>query len=138
MAERYEKKGIEELQSLTEELINEFPQRFIHIKVNDIHFAFKDAATSSWLAQTRLLSGFYQTLTEKKLSIATWKANWLTVTRRDKLYILYHELMHIAYDKEKQVYKLIPHDVKTFYSMLKEFGIDREKSDDVFKNLLNK
>lgn len=114
-----------------EEIINKFPNKFLHINVNDIHFVMKDSETSTWKANVRLLRGFTTSLTSKKIGLSVWKQGWLTADETEKGFIVYHELMHILYDDETHAYKLRKHDVETFYEMLKEFGIDGEKTAEI-------
>lgn len=114
-----------------EEIINRFPNKFLHINVNDIHFVLKDAETSTWRANVRLLHGFTQSLTSKKIGLSVWKQGWLTANETDKGFIIYHELMHILYDDESNSYKLRKHDVETFYEILNDFGLNNEKAAEI-------
>jgi hypothetical protein len=131
---KYEAASVD-VQQTIEKLINMFPQKFIHINVSDMHLTFKDAPTSPWKARVRILSGFYSSLTNKKIGIEVWKQEWINADAAHKAAILYHELTHIMYDIEKQVYKLKQHDVQDFYELLQNFGLNYEKVEEVFASL---
>jgi DNA-dependent RNA polymerase auxiliary subunit epsilon len=123
------------VQKMVERVINGFPQKFIHVNINDLHLTFKDAPNSPWKARTRILGGFYSSLTPKKIGIEVWKQEWINADEDQRALILYHELLHVSYDTEKNTYKLKQHDVQTFYEMLKDFGLDYERSSEVFEIL---
>jgi len=127
-----------DVREMIEKLINTFPDKFIHININDLHLTFRDSEKCTWKARTRLLNEFYRSLTDKKIGIEVWKQDWMTAKESQKAAVVYHELMHIVYDETKKVYKLRRHDVQDFYEMLQQMGLNYENADDVFSKFTKK
>lgn len=123
------------VKEMVEKVINGFPEKFIHININDLHLTFKDAKSSTWNARTRLLNDFYQSLTNKKIGIEIWKQYWITAEESMRALTIYHELMHITYDKNKKKYKLQAHDVQNFYEILSIVGLNNENIDQLVSKL---
>lgn len=126
-----------EVFEMVKKVINQFPQQFLHINVQDLHLTFKNAPKSKWRAQTRLLRGLWETVTQKKLGICFWKEDWVNCGDAQRAYVVYHELMHINYDDEKGKYSLRQHDVQDFREMIQDLGVIGEKAETFFAPILN-
>ncbi len=124
-----------EVIELTRKIINTFPEKFIKVNIDDLHFIFKDVEKSKMLAHVRLLSGSLQTLTKKKIEFCVWKQHWESSDLNNKAMTIYHELTHIFYDSDKNKYKLLRHDVEDFHELLELFGLNRDKLDAAFVKL---
>ncbi|MGI0060702.1 MAG: putative metallopeptidase [Nitrosotalea sp.] len=123
---------------LTRRIINTFPERFININHDDIYFTFKDSATSTWRARTGLVSGDMETLTKKKLRLQVWKKDWESSNELQRARTIFHELMHITYDSEKNKYSLVRHELEDWKDAVKLFGVDDENLERVFEPLKEK
>jgi glucosamine 6-phosphate synthetase-like amidotransferase/phosphosugar isomerase protein len=121
-----------EVIELTRKVINMFPEKFIHIKVEDLHFIFKDVDKSKVAAHVRKLSGSLQTLTQKKIEFCMWKTYWEQSNQFERMRVIYHELTHIGYDDDKQKYQMVRHDIEEFKESLKLFGLNGENTEAIF------
>ncbi len=122
----------------TRTLIKTFPDKFLHVKLEDIHFIFKDAEKSRVKAYVQLFKGELQTLTKKKIMLCVWKQDWESSTEATRAFIIYHELTHIQFNEEKNKYVMRDHNVKDFKENLELFGLSREKIDSVFSEIITK
>lgn len=122
-----------DVHTLIEKVINAYPHRFMHINRADLHLTFKDHPTSAWRGRTRLLNEFYSSLTSKKIAIEFHKQYWEECNEDQKAMLIMHELFHILFDEKNREYKLRQHDVKDFYELLKEFGLNYESANNVLK-----
>lgn len=115
------------------QVVSTHPDKFIHVNPDDVHAVFKDSLKSSWRARIRIVSGYLSTLTNKKFVLEVHKADWDSSTTEERALVVFHELMHIVFDEEKNKYKLRKHDVQDFYEVLKKFGLDKENINEVLK-----
>jgi putative metallopeptidase len=130
--QKYEAADVSVYQTVID-VLKQFPGKFIHIDPRDLHLVFRDSEKSQFRAQTRVLRGFYQSLTQKKVAITFWKKDWLESTQAQRAMVVYHELLHILRDSKTLVYKLRKHDVQDFKEMIETFGLEGEKATEVFK-----
>ena len=120
------------VESIAEQVVERFNKKFLHINLQDVYFAFKDSASSTYRAQTKLIRGIASSLTTKKLAITVWKQHWNTSDDVERMLIMYHEFLHIYYNDDKKKYVLKKHDVENFREMLADFGLNEEKAKEFF------
>lgn len=132
MKTRYEEAS-NDIQQTVDNMINTFPDKFIHINRQDLKLVTKDASTSSWKARTRIMNGLYRMLTGKKIVVEFSKPDWETATEAQKAIIVYRELLKVGYDdKKKKDYFLRKYDVQDFFEILEKLGLSYEKADEFF------
>lgn len=125
-----------EVEEMVTKLMNNFPDRMIHIKRNDIYLCFKDSPKSAYKAKTRLLNGFYRGLTQKKIVIELWKQGWELDKPSTRALTLYRELYKIDLNETTKDYKLVRFDLQDFTKILEKVGLHGETADQFFSKIL--
>lgn len=125
-----------EVIDLTRKVIKAFPEKFLHINMDDIHFIFKDAEKSRNRAYVKLIKGDQQTYTKKKITFCVWKQDWDSSNDKQRAFVIYHELTHLGFDEDKNKYIMRDHDVKDFHENLKLFGLNGENVDSIFTKVV--
>lgn len=120
-------------------VMNAFPDLFIHVKRNDVLLVFLDKPKNSWKAKIRLLNGFYRMLTQKKIVIELWKQEWELLKSKpaEQALLLYRELYKVDLNKEKSDYKLVKEDLKDFKKIIEKVGLHSETVDQFFSGVVS-
>lgn len=115
---------------LARKIQNTFPDRFIHIKPNDVYYVFKDAPKNVFKIKTNVTNGLYRALTGKKIIIQIHKQEWTLLNDTERALLIYRELYRIDLNqKDKTEYKLIKEDIKDFSKILEKIGLHNETAD---------
>jgi hypothetical protein len=109
-----------------------FPGKFKDVNVNHIQVVFRDSLNSPWRATIRVVSGLLAAFTNRKLVLVVWKGNWEGSDEYQRSLLVYEQLLRVRYDDEKKKYQLRKHDVQTFQEILADFGLNYEKTKEVF------
>ena len=119
---------------LLPKILKKFPDKFSHIKQDDIVLIFKESDDSKWFGQTRLIKGIWKVITDKCILISLWKNAWDAKPESWRALLIYHELLHIGVNDDRD-YQLIKHDIEDFAEVIKKYGLDWENSDGFFEEL---
>jgi predicted metallopeptidase len=104
------------------------------IHKNDILvFEWKTQRSQRYWAKICRISGIFKALiksldVDAKFIIQIPTSSWEQLTDIQRQWVLFHELMHINFDPEKQKYKLIQHNIQDFRVILNKIGLDGYKS----------
>ena len=109
-----------------------FPSKFTDVNARDIQVVFRDSLKSPWSATIRVVSGLFKAFTNKKLILIVWKGNWESADEYQRSLLVYEQLLRVRYNDEKKKYTLRKHDVTTFQEILADFGLNYEKTKEVF------
>lgn len=109
-----------------------FPGKFKEVNADHLQVVFRDSVNSSWNANIKVVGGLLQAFTPKKLLLVVWKGNWDGADEYQRSLLVYEQLLRIRYDDEKKKYVLRKHDVQTFSEILADFGLNHEKTKEVF------
>lgn len=127
-----------EVEEMVNKVMNSFPDRFIHIKRNDLYFCFKDSPKSAYKAKTRLLNGLFRGLTQKKILIEIHKQEWELLKNypAQQALLIYRELYKIDLNETTKDYKLIRFDLQDFTKILEKVGLHGETVDQFFGKIV--
>lgn len=89
--------------------------------------------TGSFLARIFLIRDLFTPLlkdNKKKLGIVVWNGKWddVKTDTATRYLIIYHELLHVVVDDKSGNYKLRPHDVEDFKTILAKSGLNWENT----------
>lgn len=107
-----------------------FPQKFTqNINKNDILVIFKDAETTnkSDIVTIKLVRGYEEAMTGKKIIMIIHKATWLNGEDHERALAIYEQLLKITWDQEKRKYRIGKTDLNTFKELVLDFGVNGEK-----------
>ena len=117
-----------ETYDLLKSVIHGFP-RFSHIDPEKITLLFKVAKKCRWVGETRKMTPREAVAyPNKELIISLFRPNWESLNHPMQVAVFYHELMHIAYDAEKDKYSLVRHDVEDFTELVTKLGFGYENA----------
>ena len=105
-----------------------FPQKFTQtINKADIQIIFKDSDATRNSISIKLVKGYEEALTPKKIIMIVHKATWLNGEEHERAFSLYEQLLRISWDQEKRKYKITKPDLNTFKEIIQDFGVNGEK-----------
>lgn len=90
-----------------------------------ILYVFLDKSKTFW-AKCQLASALQQFASGYQYVIQFNNEAWQNLTDLQREALVFHELLHIFYDSEKDKYSLAKHDVEEFSLVIRKYGLWRE------------
>lgn len=91
-----------------------------------ILYVFVDKAKKFW-GKCQLVSGVNQFASGYQYTIQFNHEAWENLTELQREALVYHELLHIFYDSEKDKYSIDDHDVEEFGKVIHKYGLWRDE-----------
>jgi hypothetical protein len=110
--------------SIATKIISRFKEELGHIKVEDIHFAWRISKTSKYHGATRLVRGVDCMFTNKKIVMVLFLKSWKAHDEAWRSLLIYHELRHILQKKKAPgEYVLVRHNIEDFADIVQNYGV---------------
>jgi len=90
-----------------------------------ILYVFVDKAKKFW-GKCQLVSGVHQFASGYQYMIQFNNEVWQTLTAVQREALVFHELLHVFYDSERDKYSIAEHDVEEFVRVVHKYGLWRE------------
>lgn len=118
-------------------LAEKYPNQLCKLHKNDVLvFEWKTQRPQRYWAKICRISGIFKALmksinVDAKYIIQIPSSSWEQLDKTSRQWVLFHELMHIHFDPEKQKFQLIQHDIQDFKVVLEKIGLNGYKSVDL-------
>jgi predicted metallopeptidase len=121
----------DDLEQYVIRLKNKYRSELDHIIPDSILYAAFSKKKSSVKANIRAISGVWALFKNECYILSVHLENWNELTEQQKMYLIYHELLHIPeygfVDGEKDYKKIVKHDLQDFKILVDEFGVYQEE-----------
>jgi predicted metallopeptidase len=119
------------LKKVVDLIVQKFPRELAHIKSDRIYYQTFSKKKSTVLGKIgRIPARFANSLSNYDYFLEIYKEYWDNATEGKRLYVVFHELLHIPENgflpDEKDYRKVKKHDVEDFSSLLKVYGVECE------------
>lgn len=101
-----------------------------HIQVDNLLYVGFSKKKSSCSANIRPVKDMWALFHNETYILAIHLETWDSISEQERMYIIFHELLHIpsfGFDKgDKDYKKLLKHDIQDFSVLLERFGVNKE------------
>lgn len=109
-----------------------------HIEPENLIYVGFSKKKSSCVANIRPVKDMWSLFHKEVYILAIHIESWESLSEQEKMYTIFHELLHIpefGFDNaDKEYKKLLKHDVQDFSVLLSRFGVFKENLDKIKKN----
>lgn len=131
---------MDELKDIVDLIVEAFPEKLGHIESNKILYSCFSQPKSNVKARIVPIQKRYEIfLDEGSYILEIHKESWEVADEGLRLYIILHELTHIpseGFNKESKEYKkTIKHDLEDFKDLVRDYGVDLEKVDQLVEKI---
>lgn len=127
----------DELKDYVERLADIYPNDLGHIQPDNLIYVGFSKPRSSVAANIRAVKGVWSLFRNEAYILAIHIETWDSLSEPERLYIIFHELLHIpeeGFDEGVKNYKkLIKHDLQDFKILIDKFGVWKEKLEVITK-----
>lgn len=127
-ASTYSTNNTSSVEQTIDRVVSLFPQKFTQtINKNDIQVIFKDSEATNQKIVIKLVKGYEQALTGRKILLIVHKGTWVSDEDHARAFAIYEQLLRVSYNQEKRKYVIAKTDLNTFREIVQDFGVDGEK-----------
>lgn len=121
-----------ELKNVVDALMEKFPNELGHVKSQNIFYQMFSKKMSTILGKIGPVpSRFEKAMPQYDYFLEVHKESWDAADEAKRLYIIFHELLHIPEEgfvnSSKEFRKTKKHDIQDFSSLVSAYGINMEK-----------
>ena len=98
---------------------------FVFPKNIQILYVFVEKMTDKW-GKCSKCSDIMHMASGYDFVITINHTQWLLLAEKQRESLVFHELLHIGWDSEKETYHTVPHDLEEFSSVVKKYGLWRD------------
>jgi predicted metallopeptidase len=135
---RIEWQDYQHIKHYVRSLIKDYPSETQHIQVDNILYVAFSKKKSRVIADIRPIKGVWSVYRHEAYLLMVHLETWECLSEAERLYHIFHVLLHIPQfgfvQGEKDFKSLVKHDLQDFQSLIDKFGVWKEKIDLIKKN----
>ena len=118
-----------------------YPLDLDHIQPENLLYVGFSKKRSSCAANIRNITGVWSLFKNEAYILAIHIETWESLSEHERLYVIFHELLHIPeygfIEGEKEYKKLVRHDLQDFKLLVAKFGVWKEDLEKILKKQSN-